>query len=265
MRGTGAVMYTDAIVRKPGNAFINGLTTSGLGKPDLSLALEQHRTYVAALEHCGLRVTVLEADERFPDSTFVEDTAILTGRFAVMTNPGAESRNGEKDAIRPEIEKFYSSIEEINQPGTLDGGDVMEINGHYYIGITDRTNADGARRLTAVLKRNGRTGSTVPLKSFLHLKTGVSWIGGGDLLAAGELIDNPAFRDFNIIPVSPDEAYAANCIRVNDYLIIPAGFKKTGQALRRRGYRLLEVEMSEFQKMDGGVSCLSLRFRSALI
>jgi len=253
-------MFTRAIVKRPGSSFVDGITTASLGKPNLSRALTQHDAYIAALEQCGLEVTVLAADERYPDSTFIEDTAVLTRRLAVISNPGAESRNGEKHATRAAVQPFYTAVGEIEVPGTLDGGDVMEVNGHFFIGHTARTNARGARRLISILEQNGYTGSTVSLKRFLHLKTGVTWIGGRDLLAAGELIDNPAFRDFTIIPVSPEEAYAANCIRVNDRVIIPAGFTYIQKEMTGRGYDLIEVEMSEFQKMDGGLSCLSLRF-----
>jgi dimethylargininase len=252
-------VFTRAIVRRPGTSFVDGITTANLGKPNLLRALAQHDAYIAALEQCGLDVTVLAADERYPDSTFIEDTAILTRRLAIITNPGAESRNGEKHATRDAVQQFYDKVEKIETPGTLDGGDVMEISGHFFIGLTARTNARGARRFISILEQNGYTGSTVSLKNFLHLKTGVTWLGGRDLLAAGELIDNPAFRDFNIIPVSPEEAYAANCIRVNDRLIMPAGFIHTQKEMAGRGYDLVEVEMSEFQKMDGGLSCLSLR------
>lgn len=253
-------MFTRAIVRRPGTSFADGLTSANMGKPDLPRALAQHDAYIAALEQCGLTVTVLAADERYPDAPFIEDTAILSRRFAVITNPGAASRNGEKQATRSAVQEFYTTLGEIEPPGTLDGGDVLEINGHFFIGLTARTNTRGARQFIAILEQHGYTGCTVPLKNFLHLKTGVAWIGGRDLLATGELIANPAFQDFNIIPVSPQEAYAANCIRVNGRVLVPAGFADTLQKMAGRGYDLIEVAMSEFQKMDGGLSCLSLRF-----
>ncbi len=253
-------MFTRAIVRKPGQSFVNGITAANLGKPNLSLALDQHAAYVEALATCGLAVTILPADENYPDSTFVEDTAILTPRAAILTNPGAAGRNGEKEAIAPIIEQFYADLDRIIAPGTLDGGDVMDVNGHFYIGLTARTNAEGARQFITILEKNGYSGATVSLNAFLHLKTGVSWIGDRDLLAAGELMDNPAFSAFKSIPVASDETYAANCIRVNDQVLVPAGFPGVKKALTQRGYHLIEVEMSEFQKMDGGLSCLSLRF-----
>ena len=253
-------MFSRAIVRRPGKSFVKGLTTAHLGRPCLSRALEQHDAYIAALERCGLSVTVLPADERYPDATFIEDTAILTRRCAVITNPGAPSRNGEKDLTRPSVLQFFSSVVAIEPPGTLDGGDVMDVNGHLFIGLSGRTNPEGARQLIQALAQNGYTGSTVTLAHFLHLKTGVAWLGGRDLLAAGELRDHPAFSDFNIIPVWPAETYAANCIRVNDRVLIPAGFAHIRRELAARGYDLIEVPVSEFQKMDGGLSCLSLRF-----
>ena len=159
-------MFTRAIVKRPGKSFVNGITTAGLGKPTLSRALEQHDAYIAALAQCGLDVTVLPADERYPDSTFIEDTAILTGRFAVVTNPGAPSRNDEKHAARSAVQRFYDAVAAIEPPGTLDGGDVMAVRGHFFIGLTARTNVHGARQLVALLEQNGYTGATVSLTSF---------------------------------------------------------------------------------------------------
>ena len=253
-------MFTRALVRRPGQSLANGITAANMGTPSLSRALKQHDAYIAALEQCGLAVTVLPADERFPDSTFIEDTAVLTPQAAVITSPGAMSRNAEKHITLPAIKEFYPEVSQIEPPGTLDGGDVLLIGKHLYIGLTARTNAQGAKQLIEILKPNGYSGSTVGLHSFLHLKTGIAWVGGRELLAAGELIDHPAFADFNIIPVSPQETYAANCIRVNDWIVMPAGFPGVHIELNRRSYPLIEVEMSEFQKMDGGLSCLSLRF-----
>ena len=253
-------MFTRAIVRRPGKSFVDGITAANMGPPNLSRALQQHDAYIEALERCGLGVTVLPADERYPDSTFIEDTAILTPHVAVITNPGAKRRNGEKRITQPALNEFYPEVAKIEPPGTLDGGDVLLINNHLYIGLTARTNAQGAQQLIEILEPNGYSGSTVALHRFLHLKTGIAWIGGRDVLAAGELIDHPAFHDFNIIHVSPEETYAANCIRVNDRIITPAGFPGVHQDLTRRSYLFIEVEMSEFQKMDGGLSCLSLRF-----
>ncbi|MBC8394581.1 MAG: N(G),N(G)-dimethylarginine dimethylaminohydrolase [Deltaproteobacteria bacterium] len=253
-------LFTRAIVRKPGASFVNGITTSCLGKPDYDKAMEQHQFYINALRQCGLEVIVLEADDLYPDSTFVEDTAVLTGKCAIIANPGAESRKGETEAMQHEIEKYFNHIETIQKPGTLDGGDVMEVGDHYFIGISGRTNTEGAGQLLQILNRYGYSGSMIEIKNFLHLKSGVAYLGNGNILAAGELIGQEAFQRLNLIPVDASESLAANCIRVNNFVIIPTEYPKLKGVLTHKGHAVIEIDMSEFQKMDGGLSCLSLRF-----
>lgn len=253
-------MFTQVIVKKPGKSYVNGLTTSNLGKPDYEKAVEQHQQYVDALKKCGVKTIELEADEQFPDSTFVEDTAIVTEKCAIITNPGAESRNGEIIEMKEVLSGIFEKLECIQSPGTLDGGDVLQIDNHFYIGISDRTNEEGATQLKETLQKYGYDATIVPLKNFFHLKTGVSYLGNRDLVVAGEFINHELFKEFNQITVDEDEAYAANCIRVNDNVIIPKGFNKTKQKIVDAGYSVIELDMSEFEKQDGGLSCLSLRF-----
>ena len=133
-------MFKHAIVRKPSKNFQFGISTSNLGKPDYQRALLQHSKYVEALIKCNLTVLELTEDVRFPDSTFVEDTAIVDKDFAVITNLGVKSRQGEQVEIRDKLKKFYNKIELIRKPGTLEGGDVMKVEEHYYIGLSNRTN-----------------------------------------------------------------------------------------------------------------------------
>ncbi|WP_026678864.1 dimethylarginine dimethylaminohydrolase family protein [Fictibacillus gelatini] len=253
-------MFKHVIVRQPGKSYVNGLTTSNLGKPDYEKLLTQHKAYVEALKKCGVEVTELEADENYPDSTFVEDTAVLTEKFAVITNPGAESRNGEIIDMKEVIKDFYQTIESIHSPGTLDGGDVLQVENHFYIGLSDRTNEEGANQLKQILEKYGYGATIVPLKEFFHLKTGIAYLGNNDLVLAGEFVDSELFQSFNRIVVEKEEEYAANCIRVNDYVIIPKGYENTKKKIVDAGYDVIELEMSEFQKQDGGLSCLSLRF-----
>ncbi|MFC7395016.1 dimethylarginine dimethylaminohydrolase family protein [Scopulibacillus cellulosilyticus] len=253
-------MFKQVIVKKISKSFVNGLTTSDLGKPDYEKALEQHAKYVEALKKCGVEATVLEADERFPDSTFVEDTAIVTEKCAIITNPGADSRNGEIVDMKEVLKKFYDTLEYIKSPGTLDGGDVLQVQDHFYIGLSDRTNEEGAKQLIAILEKYGYTGTIVPLEKFFHLKTGIAYLGDRDMVVAGEFIDHDLFKDFNQIKIDADEEYAANCIRVNDYVIMPKGYEKAKKRIEDAGYQTIELEMSEFRKQDGGLSCLSLRF-----
>jgi dimethylargininase len=256
-------LFIRAIVRTPGDNFASGLTTVALGTPAFDLVLEQHRLYCQALVECGLALTALDADLRFPDSTFVEDTAILTARGAILTRPGAASREGEVDAIRSAILDFFPSPFTIEAPGTLDGGDICEAEDHFFIGLSHRTNEEGARQLAAHLASFGYTSSTIdvrPMTTILHLKSGISYIGGNTLVTMEEMADDAQFRGFDLIQVSGEESYAANCVRVNDRVLVADGFPKFAAQLRARGFNPLILEMSEFQKMDGGLSCLSLRF-----
>ncbi len=253
-------MFTHAIVRKPGHSIVNGITSADLGAPIYEKALEQHAMYIDALTRCGLEVTVLEMDERFPDAVFVEDTALLTKTGAIITNPGAASRQGEETEVKKVLTTFYQRIECIETPGTAEGGDVMMVGDHFYIGLSERTNEAGAAQMIRVLEQYDYTGSTLPLKHFLHLKTGLAYLERNNLLIAGEFIGNPIFEPFNKIIVAGAENYAANCIWVNEYVLVPAGFPKTKTTIEQTGYQTIEVDISEFRKLDGGLSCLSLRF-----
>jgi dimethylargininase len=256
-------LFKHAIIRKPGASFAEGLTTVSLGAPQYNRVLEQHQAYCDALLACGLTLILLEADLRHPDSTFVEDTAIVTPRGAILTRPGAASREGEVEAIRPAILKHFPEPLTIEAPGTVDGGDICEAEDHFFIGLSQRTNHEGARQLVAHLAALGYTSSVIdvrPMTTILHLKSGISSIGDSTLVVMDEMASNPEFQRFNLIRVPPQESYAANCVRVNDHVLVAAGYPDLTNALQRAGFYPLLLEMSEFQKMDGGLSCLSLRF-----
>ncbi|ATW26286.1 dimethylarginine dimethylaminohydrolase family protein [Candidatus Formimonas warabiya] len=253
-------MFKHAIVRKPCQAMIDGITTANLGTPDYELALKQHDFYVETLKKCGVEVTVLEADERYPDSCFVEDVALCTKKCAIITNPGAPTRKGEEEEMKEVLKRFYENMEFIQDPGTVEAGDIMMVGDHFYIGLSARTNQEGARQMIHILNKCGFTGSMVPLKEVLHLKTGLSYLENNHLLISGEFVEDPAFKEFHKIIVSEDELYTSNCIWVNDHVLIPAGFPKTLKEVEQLGYVVHEVDMSEFRKLDGGLSCLSLRF-----
>ncbi len=255
-----------AIVRPPARNLAEGLTTCGHGVPVYEIALEQHEVYCQALQRCGLALTRLEADPRYPDSTFVEDTAILTERRAVISRPGAPSRANETDEMRHVLAQFYSEVRGIVEPGTVDGGDVCQAgvnSDHFFIGISERTNEEGARQLGRLLDDVGYTYAFVNIrhvKGLLHLKSGLACLGDGRLVVIEELAKQESFRGFDLIPVATDEEYAANCVRVNEYVLLAAGYPVFAEKLSRLGYKTLGLAMSEFQKMDGGLSCLSLRF-----
>ncbi|WP_045522199.1 dimethylarginine dimethylaminohydrolase family protein [Neobacillus niacini] len=253
-------MFKKTIVKIPSESYVNGLTTSDLGRPNLEKALEQHKAYIEALKKCGTIVTEVPGNLQYPDSTFVEDTAVLTPNFAVISNPGALSRNGEIHDMEHVIKSFYESIYYIKSPGTLDGGDILQIEDRFFIGISARTNHVGAEQLKTILELEGYKGTIVELEKFFHLKTGIAYLGNQTIVVAGEFVDHPEFNKYQKIVVPPEEEYAANCIRVNDYVIIPAGYPVTKHKINDAGYQTIELEMSEFRKQDGGLSCLSLRF-----
>ena len=255
--------FNNVIVRRPCRAICEGITSAPeLGKPIYEKALQQHDTYIEALKQCGVEVTVLEADERYPDSCFVEDPALITRKCAIITNPGAASRNGEKNEIIGAVKKFFpeDKIEYIKDPGTLEGGDVMMVGDTFYGGLSARTNAEGIRQLTEILNKYGLECIQVPLEKVLHLKTGVNYIENNNMLVSGEFIEKPEFEKYNKIVIPEDEAYAANCIWVNDTVIVPEGYPAVLKAVQDAGYKTLLVDTSEFRKIDGGLSCLSLRF-----
>lgn len=253
----------NAIVRIPGHNLGDGLTTADLGKPVHAIALQQHRAYCEALERCGLRVMTLDCDLQHPDSAFVEDTAVLTGHAAVLTRPGAMSRQGEVAGIRKPLEYFFSRFYEIKAPGTLEGGDICEAGNHFFIGISRRTNEEGARQLAVFLAQEGYTSSFIDIRSrtdILHLKSGISYIGDNHMVIMQAMAGLEPFRKYELMTVAPQESYAANCVRINDYTLLPAGFPGLESSLKTRGFKPYPLSMSEFQKMDGGLSCLSLRF-----
>lgn len=252
-------MFEYAIVRKPGKSFKNGQSSSDLGTPDYDKVIIQHEAYVEALKECGLTLIELIPDERFPDGCFVEDTAIVTQKCAIITQPGHPTRKGEEVSIEKAIKK-YRPIQKISGEGCVDGGDIMNAENHFYIGLSDRTNQEGADQLTAILSKYGYTASTVDVENMLHLKSGINYIGNNTISIMESVRELPDFKSYNKIPIIESETYAANCVLVNDYLIIAKGFEDTKQKFIEAGYKLIELDMSEFEKMDGGLSCLSLRF-----
>ncbi len=253
-------MFKRAIVRTPGKSLVQGLSTANFGSVDYQKALLQHQDYIKALEDCGLEVFVLPPDEDFPDSTFVEDPALLTPHCAIITNPGAPSRKGETAGIKSVLGDFFEQIEEVSDPGTVEAGDIMMAGSHFYIGLSERTNQNGAEQVIEILEKYGLTGSMIKLNEVLHLKTGLAYLEQNNLAACGEFVTKEEFQKYNVLEIPEDESYAANCVWINGRIILPKGYKKTRSILQNCGYEIVEVDVSEFQKLDGGLSCLSLRF-----
>jgi dimethylargininase len=256
----GEQLFSKAIVKIPGRSIVHGITSTTMGLPVYEKAVDQHRAYCDALKKCGLELIVMPPDELYPDSCFVEDTALITPKCTILTSPGAKSRQGEISDMRNVLNRHFSMVYNIDLPGTVEAGDIMMVGNHFYIGLSDRTNKEGAEQIIRILKDHGHTADKVTMTEMLHLKTGVSYLENNNLLICGEFLTNEIFRKFNHIVVDSDEAYSANAIWVNGTVILPRGFDKTRAKVERAGYSIIEVDVSEFQKVDGGLSCLSLRF-----
>jgi dimethylargininase len=252
-------MFTFAITRKPGENFAQGLTTSNLGAPNYELMLRQQQAYVETLRSLGLEVIVLEAQPDYPDAHFVEDTAVVTPDVAVITNPGATARQGEQDTIEPVLAR-YRSTARIQPLGTVDGGDVLMVGAHFFIGISERTNQQGAEQLGRILAEYGNTWTAVPVDAGLHLKSGVNYVGKNTLLLTEEFATMGVFEGYEHIVLDKAEEYAGNTLLINDCLITPQGFPNTRKKLEALGLAIIELDVSEVRKMDGGLTCLSLRF-----
>ena len=255
-------LFTNAIVRLPAPSLRDGLTSVDFGKPDYRKALGQHIKYTETLIQLGLNVKVLPENNLYPDSTFIEDVALCTPSFAVITSPGATSRRGETDNMRQVLSEYFNIIEEISLPGTLESGDIMMAGNHFYIGISQRTNNAGADQMIKILENHGMTGSKVYLEKMLHLKSGASYLENNTMLLSGEFFGNKEFEKYNRILVGEDESYAANSLWVNGKVLVPDGFPATRKKIEEAGYETIIMDVSEFRKLDGGLSCLSLRWES---
>jgi dimethylargininase len=251
--------FTYAITRRPGKNFAQGLTTANLGKPNYELILQQYALYVETLRSIGLKIIELDAQPDYPDAHFVEDTAVVTPDVAIIANPGAASRQGEQKAIS-KILKQYRANEHIQAPGTLDGGDVLMIGNHFFIGISERTNWEGARQLGKILEKYENTWTTLQVGAGLHFKSSVNYAGNNTLLVTEDFASHKALNGYNKIIVKKEEEYAANVLWINDHLLIPTGFPDTKAKLKSLDLRIIELDVSEVRKMDGGLTCLSIRF-----
>ena len=251
-------MFTRAIVRTPGTNFADGITTADLGRPIYELMLEQHRAYIDCLETIGLEVVTLPATAAYPDAHFVEDTAVITPEVAVITHPGAPARRGEEQTIEPVLAR-YRSIARISPPATVDGGDVLTVGRQAFIGLSERTNSEGAQQLGDILAAHGWTWTAVPVAAGLHLKSSVNAVSDTTLLLTAEFSYRNEFKAYDRIVLPEGDEYAANTLWINDTLIIPSGFAATRNLLEGIQANIVQLDVSEIRKMDGGLTCLSIR------
>lgn len=255
--------FENAIVRRPPHSF--PLAYQGapdFAAPDYDLAIEQHDAYIAALEECGVKVTVLPAVEHLTKSVFVEDPVVVTPKGAVITNPGLAIRNPEKDEMLKCVREFFDDdhIAYIDLPGTLEGGDVMMVEDHFYVGRSNRTNAMGVEQFIKILDGWGLKCEEVPLEEVLHLKTGMNYLDNNQMIVSGEFVERPDFDCYERLIVPEGEDYSANSLWVNGTVLVPAGYPKMLEAIQGLGYKTKVLDVSEYRKLNGGLSCMSVRF-----
>jgi dimethylargininase len=220
---------------------------------DVERAALQHRDYELALERLGCRVERIAPEPAMPDSVFVEDTAVVLPGIAIITRPGAESRRGETRSMAEALGR-YRDLVYIEEPGTLDGGDILSAGGTLYAGLSARTNEEGIRQL----RRFAGDVEAVPLTKCLHLKSAVTEVADGTLLINPKWIERERFADFQLIEVDPSEEFAANALRLGARVLFPSEFPRTRERLERAGIEVHGVAAGELAKAEGGVTCCSV-------
>lgn len=253
--------FTHAICRKPSASIAQGLRAVDTGTPDLTLFQAHHDAYVAALRSTGAEVIVLDPMDDFPDAVFVEDTALCLPQGAVLMQPGAPSRRGEVAGMAPHLDALYGDLRRIEGDGFIEGGDILVTEREVLVGLSARTNREGVDQLARLVDDWGhkvRAVQTPP--GVLHFKTDSSLLDEETVLSTPGLAASGCFDGYRVLHTAPGEEACANLIRFNDLVIMPAGFPKTRDMLAAQGYTLAEIGNTEAAKVDGGMSCLSLRF-----
>lgn len=253
--------FTHAITRAPAETVVDGLRAVDTGAPDLDLFRSHHADYVAALRGTGATVIELPALPDFPDSVFVEDSALCLPEGAIAMRPGAPSRLGEAAEMAPELAQVYPEVRRVEGPGFIEGGDILVTEREILVGKSARTDAEGVAELTRLVADWGwqvRELQTPP--DVLHFKTDCSLLDEETVLSTRRLADSGCFDGYRVIHTADGEEASANAIRFNDPVVFPAGHPRTAEALDKAGYTVREVGNSEAAKLDGGMSCLSLRF-----
>lgn len=253
--------FTHAIVRRPGSCVTAGLRAHDTGSPDLERFLQHHAEYVAALESTGANVRVLDALEAYPDSVFVEDTALCLPEAAVVMRPGAPTRLGEAGEMAPVLSAFFDEVASIEAPGFIEGGDILMTEREILVGTSARTDEAGIAALQSIVGSWGhRVRAVTTPPDVLHFKTDCSLLDEDTILSTRRLSASGCFDGYRVIHTADGEEACANAIRFNELVILPAGFPRTTETLDRAGFTIRPIGNSEAAKLDGGMSCLSLRF-----
>jgi dimethylargininase len=251
--------FDRALVRLPAESVVCGLRT-GSEAPRYDRVRAEHAAYVAALEAAGVAVETLPPLPDHPDSVFVEDPAFVLPEGAILLRPGAPSRFAEAAALAPALHRHFGRVAEVDK-GFVDGGDMLVLPDEILVGLSARTDRSGAERFCELLRELGRSSRIVETPAgLLHLKTGCALIDERSIIAAPALA--PLFPAYEVLAPPADEAGAANLIRVNDRVLMAAAFAKTAEILAERNLEVIRIDASEIARIDAGLSCMSLRWRS---
>jgi len=259
--------FDTVVVRPLGESYKNCVSTNPEHKNiDVNLAKKQHKEYVKILKEHGLEVIELKPLENHPDSVFVQDTAIVgvNSNLAVLSRFGEPGRRGEEESIKKVLKKEDFKIRHVEEPGTIEGGDVLVTDqGVVFVGLSQRTNAEGIKQLAQFLPKMKVI--SVPISKIFHLLSGVNYLGNKTLAISPHVIEIEYFKGFKFITIPEDELYANNMLYLGEKkVLLPAGYPKTEEKLRREGFKPVLVNVLEFWKGDGGVTCLNLPFYKPL-
>lgn len=253
--------FTDAIARTPGRSVVRGILQDASVVADYGRVLAEHAAYVEALRAAGLSVEVLPALEDFPDSVFVEDPALVFPSGAVLLRPGTPTRAGESEHLRHVLQQRFRTLLALPEGVYADGGDVLTVPGGVFIGLSGRTNRQGADALLRLLAQLDLRGTIVePPRGSLHLKSAVSIVAEETLLASAAMAKAGMFSNFEILVPPAEEDRSAHALRIKDALFVPAHFPRTAELLAKKGYDVRLLEAAEIRKLDAGLSCMSLRW-----
>jgi dimethylargininase len=253
-------MSTTALIRRPGPRLADGIVTHVERTPvDLDLARAQWDGYCRAMAAGGWDLIEVPPADECPDAVFVEDTVVMFGNTAVITRPGADARKPEIVAVEEVLEPLRISVDRIHAPGTLDGGDVLKVGSTVYVGQGGRTNREGIRQLRAILEPLGATVVAVPTRSVLHLKSAVTALPDGTVIGYPPIVDEPTLFE-RFLPV-PEESGAHVVLLGGPTLLMAADAPKSAELFADLGYEPVLVDISEYEKLEGCVTCLSVRLR----
>lgn len=253
--------FSRAITRRPAPTIADGLRAEDIGNPDFDGMIAAHKAYVAALKSTGAQVIELDPLDAFPDAQFVEDTALCLPQGAVLMRPGAPSRMGEVAEMAPTLRACYETVMEIKGPGHIEGGDILVTGREILVGRSDRTDAEGVEELAKITSEWGcKLREVFTPEGVLHFKTDCSLMDAETILATRRLDVSGCFEGYRVLHVADGEEAAANAIRFNNLVLMAAGFPRTAEMLDREGYEVVEIDNTDCAKLDGGMSCLSLRF-----